>query len=41
VVVDGKDMVDHIEAVYPLASVKEALAHVQRGGKVLLDIGSR
>jgi NADPH:quinone reductase-like Zn-dependent oxidoreductase len=27
-----------VAAVYPLAAVKEAVAHVQRGGKVLLDI---
>ena len=27
-----------VAAVYPLSSVKEAVAHAQRGGKVLLDI---
>jgi NADPH:quinone reductase-like Zn-dependent oxidoreductase len=27
-----------IAATYPLSSIKEAVAHVQRGGKVLLDV---
>ena len=28
-----------VAAVYPLAQIKEAVAHVERGGKVLLNIG--
>jgi NADPH:quinone reductase-like Zn-dependent oxidoreductase len=27
-------------ATYPLSSIKEAVAHAQRGGKILLDVGS-
>jgi NADPH:quinone reductase-like Zn-dependent oxidoreductase len=27
-----------VAAVYPLGKVKDAVAHVQRGGKVLIDI---
>ena len=27
-----------VAAVYPLSSIKEAVAHAQRGGKVLLDV---
>lgn len=27
-----------IAATYPLSSIKEAVEHVQRGGKVLLDV---
>jgi NADPH:quinone reductase-like Zn-dependent oxidoreductase len=31
-----------VAATYPLSSIKEAVAHVQRGGKILLDVaGSR
>jgi NADPH:quinone reductase-like Zn-dependent oxidoreductase len=28
-----------VSAVYPLPSIKEAVAHAPRGGKVLLEIG--
>jgi hypothetical protein len=27
-----------VAATYPLSSIKEAVAHVQRGGKILLDV---
>jgi hypothetical protein len=27
-----------LAGTYPLSSIKEAIAHAQRGGKVLLDI---
>jgi len=27
-----------VAAVYPLSSIKDAVAHAQRGGKVLLDV---
>jgi NADPH:quinone reductase-like Zn-dependent oxidoreductase len=36
--IEAKKLSVPIAAVYPLSAVKEALAHVQRGGKVLLDI---
>jgi NADPH:quinone reductase-like Zn-dependent oxidoreductase len=29
-----------VAATYPLSSIKEAVAHAQRGGKILLDVGS-
>jgi NADPH:quinone reductase-like Zn-dependent oxidoreductase len=29
-----------VVATYPLSSIKEAVAHAQRGGKILLDVGS-
>jgi NADPH:quinone reductase-like Zn-dependent oxidoreductase len=29
-----------IAATYPLSSLHEAVLHAQRGGKVLLDLGS-
>jgi NADPH:quinone reductase-like Zn-dependent oxidoreductase len=28
-----------VAATYPLASIKEAVAHAERGGKVLLNLG--
>src|ERR1700675_795771 len=28
-----------VAATYPLSSIKEAVAHAQRGGKILLDVG--
>jgi hypothetical protein len=27
-----------VAATYPLSAIKDAVAHVERGGKVLLDI---
>jgi NADPH:quinone reductase-like Zn-dependent oxidoreductase len=27
-----------VAATYPLSSIKEAVAHAQRGGKILLDV---
>jgi hypothetical protein len=27
-----------VAATYPLSAIKDAVAHVQRGGKVLLDV---
>jgi NADPH:quinone reductase-like Zn-dependent oxidoreductase len=29
-----------IAATYPLSAIKDAVAHAQRGGKVLLDVGA-
>src|SRR5271170_7656992 len=29
-----------VAATYPLSAIKDAVAHVQRGGKVLLDVGA-
>jgi NADPH:quinone reductase-like Zn-dependent oxidoreductase len=29
-----------VAATYPLSSIKEAVAHAQRGGKILLEVGS-
>jgi NADPH:quinone reductase-like Zn-dependent oxidoreductase len=29
-----------VAATYPLSSIKEAVAHAVRGGKILLDVGS-
>ena len=29
-----------VAATYPLSAIKEAVAHVERGGKVLLDVGA-
>jgi len=27
-----------VAGTYPLSSIKEAIAHAQRGGKILLDV---
>jgi NADPH:quinone reductase-like Zn-dependent oxidoreductase len=29
-----------VAATYPLSAIKDAVAHVERGGKVLLDVGA-
>ena len=29
-----------VAATYPLSAIKDAVAHVQRGGKVLLDVAA-
>ena len=29
-----------VAATYPLSTIKDAVAHVQRGGKVLLDVAA-
>jgi NADPH:quinone reductase-like Zn-dependent oxidoreductase len=29
-----------VAATYPLSSIKEAIAHAQRGGKILLDVAA-
>jgi hypothetical protein len=36
-IVDGRLFVP-VPATYPLPSIKDAVAHVLRGGKVLLDV---
>jgi NADPH:quinone reductase-like Zn-dependent oxidoreductase len=37
----AKQLYAPVAATYPLSAIKDAVAHTQRGGKVLLDVGHK